>query len=93
MADRDMVDTPYVRQKFHYVASRDVQLDEHPRDVINKLIDDYEGVMAMLPAVAHWRVPREFGVEREYETDRLIAKVSARGWLEQPSDGSTMMLP
>ena len=91
--ERDMVDTPYVRQPFNYQASRDVQADEHPRDVIRRLIDDYEGTMALLPPVVRWRREREFDVQRDFASDRLIAKITARGWLAQRSDGSTMLLP
>lgn len=83
----------YQLQAFWYECRRVVRYDEHPRDIINLLIDGYKAVMAMLPVVDRWRVPAEYDIVTDFATDQTIVKIRSRGWIRQRSDGTEWVLP
>ena len=91
--DQLITDMSRMLQAFEYQCWRVIRDDETPGVARNLLIDGFENTMSYLPTVDHWRVSCEWGMQRNLETDELIGKIYARGWIRQRSDGTEWVLP
>ena len=86
----------YDMQPFTYRDTREMtaqeQRDTHPRDFAKTMCQTLNGTLDMLPEVL-WRIKPSVDINVMFDRDVTVVEMYGRGFIMQPTDGSTWMLP